>query len=331
MTETIPKEIMGTIIKKILKYSGSNDTANFFRYDIYKYQITRYGQETKRFSDKVHKIFDVQDPNWYKNNMIDKLEHPDITKHDKEDHEEYLLNSFIGGKELTNLLHGMDGRSSKGRKTKRKREILEAQRKYKEVKSVIDSTQLPGLKLTITDSEGNDPKTLTGGDLMLYNHNLLGRIQAIKGGIESSKGFQFEEYFMNVVCRLLSIPLDTYEAQTELEKETFGVTKNGKIKKHRQVDFFIKTPKSDMQKFEITLTGAGNPESQDKSAREMDVMVLGATTDNARSNLKKQCSLIVLEDGNVLEQFTKYFESVGFKPKKANTSLAEIYQKVGLT
>jgi len=173
VTETIPPKIMGNIIRKILSYSGEKDKKHFFRYDIYKYQIKRYVAETERFSREVYKIFDKKNPNWYKDNMIDKLE-------DHNDLSEYLLNSFIAGKELTNLLHGMDGRSNEGKKEKREAEIEEAQRKYKEVKSVIDKAKLSSLQLIIRDSKGKKPKKLTGKNLMLYNQNLLGRLLELK-------------------------------------------------------------------------------------------------------------------------------------------------------
>jgi len=136
---------------------------------------------------------------------------------------------------------------------------------------------------------------------------------------------------MRVVCRKLSIPEKTYGGATMNQTKERQEELKKKAKANRQVDFFIKTPKKKKpQKFEITLTGAGNPESQDKAAREMDVMVVGATTDSARKNLKKNCYVIVLEDGDVLKQFKKYFKSVGFNPKEKKETLAETCKKIGL-
>ena len=110
------------------------------------------------------------------------------------------------------------------------------------------------------------------------------------------------------ICKILKIPEEAWEDQADLK---------ARANPTRQIDFFIEPPGSNhIHQIEVTLTGSGNPESQDKQERGLDLLVVADTTDKTKKLQKEKSNeIIVLDDGNVLGQFANYFKKLGYEPK----------------
>ncbi len=200
-----------------------------------------------------------EDINWYRDSFLNE----DLQK------DEIAVHSGLNIKTIHNM-----------RKSSAKRIVVEESQKHFDM--LLDSIKNmlknePTLNSTLTLSFDESEVKLNLDEGLLVMNTLAVKRAELRGGAWSAAGKRVEKHLMDTLCRLFSVPFESYSHKDDEDS----------TKSLREVDFYLKQGKNSYR-CEVKLMGSGNPGNADAVfARESKVFVADKLSDVNKRQLSE--------------------------------------------
>lgn len=275
---TISDEVIHNIIRRLLNNEN-------YRPEVTKLIDVTFFEQSHNFLDKVGlaKLNNSNNPNWYRDIMMNN----NLIK------DEIAMNAGINLKTIRNTFGNQ-----------KKETVIDASTQhYEGITNLINiSENLTPIIFSVIVNENRVDFT-TNESYNIINV-LSTRKASIRGGIYSTAGKRVEKPLLTTLCRLLQVPEENYNQQSDMIPET----------PLREVDYWIMDDQI-AHKCEVKLMGGGNPENADVLfARDTEIFVA-----DRLSNINKQqldeagIKWTAMDDGGTLEQFADTLDHFGIQ------------------